>query len=1072
MQIYDKLAQWQDTRRHGFMVTFVNSALFYMPSTFDPGWRSSVKEFQRTDTAAAVGAEMMGEALPLGAAGKVLGAAEKGIASVAAKSRVATPATFKAMLARKNLADKSLQYFFRNPRAQEAFLGGATAGLESLTWTDDPAERWMWMLAGGALGAVSVNYGHIIIPGATGAAVGAYQAGEEGGFPAILTGAAVGTTAGLAGKKAGPAVLRMLDRKMPAVYDWFRFNIMPVTGEVSEGMRKAARGQKTRAGAHGKLAEEGYKNLEALGAIGIVDDKIKVKNQDALDDIFEWFTGRGRYAGRVNKAGIVGEGAVIQAREGDIVFKKRLKRYIAKTGEKPTTALVERYYEYFKDIKNRIDVTQAGLVKRKILDAATAEQNLSQYIWFQPGRGSTYKEFAETTEAAAGVAAQTTGGKTVTIRPVDSLDTEIRMSEGKYPVVYARFRKGGEWKTVVRPGNRLGANDDVLMELEEAMGKGDIVFSHPSYVGVSDKEREAHLMRSLMTQAENTADLINKKYGGRLRQEAVVIKPRTLEEYRDVGLVIDPVEKSLTTLARNEHIIAVWDMYRGWADNPALARSVVGGIDSKGISTAEKLGLKSEELLDPKNPEHLKMLKRWKKLEGSEYGPLDGMYVRPDLHSQARGFHESLVFAEQMWNEILRGWRVAHTVLSPGTHGRNFFGNLLFAFWDGMLPATNWEYYGKGAQALLGRGKLASDGLPINKYLRELEDADLSFFELEFLNQERTGYVDAFFGEVSEGKNLLASLRGLHDKIASSPLGELYAAEDTLFKMSAYIRNRELRGMSIEDAIKAVRKAYPDYLRVPAFLTKNRWFSWKNAPWGAPFVSFTYEASRIFLSTAQEKPVRFMAGLMFPHFLANYSRSMLGITDEEMMAIQRNGAFWRRSGYVAPLMPMRDAEGRPVVWDMSYTIPLGELLELAPTISAIYNRLVHGEEAERPSVLEEAESGVGLLEQAGGTFGKVSSRAALSNPFLTALAEAITNRSTFTGRELVTAERTATPREWWRQMGNVAWQNMMPSILGTNLASSILGIEMPETETGEPVDRIEGFQAMKLRQAVTGEDIA
>jgi len=216
---------------------------------------------------------------------------------------------------------------------------------------------------------------------------------------------------------------------------------------------------------------------------------------------------------------------------------------------------------------------------------------------------------------------------------------------------------------------------------------------------------------------------------------------------------------------------------------------------------------------------------------------------------------------------------------------------------------------------------------------------------------------------------------------------DLYQAEDTVFRLAAFIKAKE-EGRSDAEAGKIARKSFLDYEI--------------NSPWVQmmrgtvfPFISFTYRAAPMLLETAAHKPWKLLKLALVLGGLNALGYALSGgDEDKERKVLPDERAGWI-FGFLAPKlirMPWNDAHGSPVFLDVRRFIPVGDIFDLGQTHSAIP-----------------------LLP------------IAIPGGPLAVMAELIANRSQFTGREVT--KETDTGLEATLKVFDHVFKAMAPNIV-------------------------------------------
>lgn len=302
---------------------------------------------------------------------------------------------------------------------------------------------------------------------------------------------------------------------------------------------------------------------------------------------------------------------------------------------------------------------------------------------------------------------------------------------------------------------------------------------------------------------------------------------------------------------------------------------------------------------------------------------------------------------ERLYRGYLGLWKSSKTILNPATHGRNVIGNMaVFSYIAGVSPMNprNATHYRSAIESLV---KKDAD----YRYLMERGVIGSEYYSEEIGRLER-GIKGANDGAIAE--TILAT------KAAFNRLGDIYSAEDQLFKVAAYKKYRA-SGMSKEAAAAEVDKWFPNYANVGKV---TQWL--RNSPWiGAPFVSFFDQSVRIAGRASKAHPIRVATIAALPAIINYAGALMAGVDDEEKKLLDESRTYWE------PLVGFRGPKGQALTLDLRYVVPLAN----------------------------------DLIPQTRG--GSMIIPWILSGPFPNAVIEQLSGKERFTGRNFITDEMTA-----------------------------------------------------------------
>lgn len=431
--------------------------------------------------------------------------------------------------------------------------------------------------------------------------------------------------------------------------------------------------------------------------------------------------------------------------------------------------------------------------------------------------------------------------------------------------------------------------------------------------------------------------------------------PLSQEARADLGEIRDPRIREARTLAAQQHIITMDNILGQVAKDGRLSTKVPKGKDA---------------------PEGFRRIP-----DDSRYGKLRDMAVKKEIYDEIVGTFGQDGVAHKMlfrfMDQFASQWKLGKTIWNPATHAHNATGNIVFAELAGISPLRPSDYpHFLHAWRLFG----AKRGTPEFALLKALTRGGVGRNEgisrdmmrlmesVQDASQGATTYHGLWkkvLGRVKEGR-VAEAVPGF-DKARA-----LYEAEDVVYKM-AFALKRLKKGDSLSEAIRKTNRYFPNYNQNPvARLQRSK----KSVPTVArstvlpPFLSFTAEAARIMAVHAMERPVSLAAGLGAMTAVTSWARHALGLSEEDLEMIRRNGPEWSPAGGTfTPLLPWMNADGEAQMIDLRWVYPGAELFMGAEGIF----------------------TGRGLL----GSYGGLA-----NHPFLAPLEDAIRKRDRLTGREI------------------------------------------------------------------------
>lgn len=420
------------------------------------------------------------------------------------------------------------------------------------------------------------------------------------------------------------------------------------------------------------------------------------------------------------------------------------------------------------------------------------------------------------------------------------------------------------------------------------------------------------------------------------------------------------------------------------------------------------------------------------------YGNLAGRYIPGPIWNDLRQMVSLSDQGDlmQVFDKMLRAWKINKTALSPATHINNVLSNFILAdahdiqarhiaramrAWlyhkdrpvlrvkaDPEMVKLVEDYQDNGGDGgKFNEGELREDVM--QELLNQLE-ADVNGQDtatallsasqvLDLIRHREFRQAFAAIGATKTAGQMVAPAKALI---------KIYGREDELFRLAAFIKARD-DGLSDHDAGQFARTSFLDYNI--------------NAPWIAalrrtafPFAAFTYRAVPMLLRVAADKPhklYKYMQvagalnafGYLMTHgvaagvgsMLASLSLGLAGGSDDEdreraLLPDEKAGRIW---GIFPKLvrMPWNDEHGSPVFLDVRRWIPAGDVIDTNSNHSAV----------------------------------PVPAPLVPGGP-LVILAEILLNRQSFTGQNIT--KDTDTLAEKWGKFGDYLWKSAAPNFPG------------------------------------------
>jgi len=296
-----------------------------------------------------------------------------------------------------------------------------------------------------------------------------------------------------------------------------------------------------------------------------------------------------------------------------------------------------------------------------------------------------------------------------------------------------------------------------------------------------------------------------------------------------------------------------------------------------------------------------------------------------------------------------RGMVPTHnTALSPAVHLNNVMANIIMADWHDVRARDLVQALGVMIQPDKPENKATlenfedSGGMSGTFVISELQREQLAplleELQREVAENEHAGLVNAsgvlqamLAGRYREAIDAAAAGRAARTvKKVAGLMMDLYQAEDTVFRLAAFIKAKE-EGRTDTEAGKIARKSFLDYEI--------------NAPWiqmmrstAFPFISFIYRAAPMLLETAAHKPWKLLKLALVLGGLNALGYALSGGDEDKERKLLPDEKAGKIFGFLSPKlirMPWNDANGSPVFLDIRRFIPVGDIFDLGQTHSAV-----------------------------------------------------------------------------------------------------------------------------------------
>lgn len=282
-------------------------------------------------------------------------------------------------------------------------------------------------------------------------------------------------------------------------------------------------------------------------------------------------------------------------------------------------------------------------------------------------------------------------------------------------------------------------------------------------------------------------------------------------------------------------------------------------------------------------------------------GALSNQHVHPEIAREINEINRIPGQLEKGWDKFMGAWKFGKVVANPGTHFRNIYSNSILMDLGGISHVEQPRLLARAADELLNKGR------------HYFEAKKSGLLGNEFIGGEVKAFRDALSSEPYSTDVISRSLNLA--KKAADKLGDVYQGEEQIFKLAKFIKNRQ-KGMSIGAAKRDAEKWLFNYEKVSGAVKTAR-----KMPLGSPFITFTSKALPRIAESAATNPLKLYKYKLMFDAIEKVGLDRGVFTEKDREIIKRNS----RGQNV--ILPMKDKDGNPLVLDLSYILPWGDVGE-------------------------------------------------------------------------------------------------------------------------------------------------
>ena len=312
------------------------------------------------------------------------------------------------------------------------------------------------------------------------------------------------------------------------------------------------------------------------------------------------------------------------------------------------------------------------------------------------------------------------------------------------------------------------------------------------------------------------------------------------------------------------------------------------------------------------------------------YGMLRGMLVRKeiknDLLPSMSIIPDDAPYLQQVfkqgggWQRLNSYFKAMKVPLNPGTQIRNILSNIIMMNMSGVPAHRMPVVIGRAMGELATGGEYyrfaKSHGLKASGF----SEQEMGKVAREYLKIERQMALQGKLGFVTYPATIM---RQMVDA-GIAPFSNLYQMSEAVGKIAKMIDAHEREKMPMGQAYLEAQKWLFDYNTIPNSIRHLR-----NAPFGMPFVTWSYLALPRIIETAATKPWRMAPYVAIPFILSQMFKLANDVDDDDLDKLWKSIPEWLRKNPSASFLPYKDAKGRWQVYNYGYLLPWGQFLDAA-----------------------------------------------------------------------------------------------------------------------------------------------
>lgn len=317
-------------------------------------------------------------------------------------------------------------------------------------------------------------------------------------------------------------------------------------------------------------------------------------------------------------------------------------------------------------------------------------------------------------------------------------------------------------------------------------------------------------------------------------------------------------------------------------------------------------------------------LKDYRQVPNSpRYGMMRGMWVRTEIYEDIVGLGD-LTPENSNWLQSLFGyggagtkltqlWKAGKVSLNPAAQIRNFVSNMVLLQLSGVPLHSIPKLFVGAAREIVNGGKHWDVAKKYGVTESSFSSQELFRMRNELLDLE----------ERTKGLSSLGFIRKAGSWVMDRA-GHAYELAEAIGKVMKITDAMERQGLSEEQAALDAQKWLFDYSLVPNAVRYAR-----NAPIGAPFITFAYKVLPRMIEVSLHHPQRLLPWVGLFAALPMLAAASLGADGDDLEKWKQSLPEYMRNRSHLAMLPYRDAQGRIQVADLGFFFPWTMFVELA-----------------------------------------------------------------------------------------------------------------------------------------------